>query len=90
MSKITVPKDTVTLEVDGEDKEVSLLSLYYTMVGAIEGFEEAPLKEKSYRMAAAINEEFSCNISWGQAAHLLSQLTKMVDDLKKNTTQEQE
>ena len=90
MAKITVPTDTVELQVGDKTIEAALLDVYYLMVNSTEQISEAPSRQKMEAMAAALNAEYDCSITWGQATQLLSSLDKEVTNLKKNTTQEQE
>ena len=94
MNKLTVPLDEVEIDLGKETITAPLLDIYYTMISDTLGPEgqlkTISTKQKMETMAASLNAEYNCNISWGQAAHLLSVLDDKMGDLKKNTTLEPE
>lgn len=76
------------INIMGEDEQpilsANLLDLYYLLVFAQEGTENASMIDKFKKTANVVNNEYGCNVSWQQVAEIFDYVETEAEKLKKN------
>ena len=84
--KIRIPTSGVTIvDKEGTEVQTSLLDINYVILAAIEPITEASTRDKMIAVAGALNMEYDCQLSWGEAAFVFEAVQKQLDTLKKNS-----